>query len=511
MAIHRDVVFALAAAAALAACGGRERAQSEASPGDENSTAAKQSAATVDKDVAGLSYDADKLLRVQAIASGDSARAQVGDAAETATADGSDLIVCSQTHHTLQQNFDQVAVLRPATGIVWPGALVKVNAALLDGTPEPITLPPGPITLRVDLPGMGSQGTVSVPSPSGSSVQAAIDGALSWWNDNAYQDGYVNAASSSYALSSAYSSEQIALDLGVDVSWASVDVGAQFAYTSTSSKTVAMMLYKQTFYTVAIDTPGSPAAMLAIESISPEQMAAQLTADEPPGYVQSVAYGRIILFRMEATDALSSADMKAALQYSAGTVPVEASLEAKYKKILSESTITAVTIGGNAQVAAQVVAAQNAGDLVPIITGKSAVYSKDNPGVPIAYTVRFLKNNAIAKMGYSTDYTASECQRASPAWITVRNSGGAYSARATVKYVDRATQAPAELDASNITIGTQHDFLVPAGATGVECTAEEMWGFGWTRVFYQRWDAMTGDARFCLNGTTLSPGWDSCQ
>lgn len=430
--------------------------------------------------------------------------------ATTDTPVGSDLLMCTLTKHTLQQNFDQIAILRPTAGIVWPGALVKANTALLNGTPDPITLARGPITMQVDLPGIGDHGTVTVANPSGSTVQAAIDGALAWWNDNAYQDGYVNAANSSYQTSNAYSSEQMAIDLGFHVNWASLDVGTQLSFTSTATKSVAMMLFKQTFYTVTVDPPSSPAAMLS-DPVAEKDVMAQISADAPPAYVHSVAYGRIILFRMETTDAVSAADMKASLEYTAGVVPVDASLATKYKSILAKSTITAITIGGNAAVASQVVAARDAGDLQAVIVGKNAVYSKDNPGVPIAYTVRFLKDNALAKMGYTTDYTANECQRASPAWITVRNRSGFYTARASVKYVDYATKQPVELKASNITIGTQHDFFVPAGATGVECSASEMWGFGWTTVLRQSWPMLTSDVRFCMHGTTLSPGWNDCQ
>jgi hypothetical protein len=523
MATFRNVMLAGVSIIALASCGGGgsgQQSQSAASTsvassdpsntGAPSGTSASAAQFSVDAYVAGLAYDANRILTVQSIADGSSVRTQVGDPVETETADGADLIVCSQTKHSLQQNFDQVAILRPTAGIVWPGALVKANAALLDGTPEPITLARGATTLRVDLPGIGDHGTVLVQNPTGSSTQAAIDGALGWWNDNAYQEGYVNAASSSYLTSSAYSSEQAALDLGLHVSWASADVGTQFSAASSTEKSVAMMLFKQTFYTVTVDPPSSPAATLAT-SVNESAVKMQMTTEAPPAYVHSVAYGRIILFRMETTDAVSSADMKASLQYSAGVVPVEASLEAKYKSILAKSTVTAITIGGNAEAAVQIVTARNAGDLAPIITGKNAVYSKNNPGVPIAYTVRLLKDNAIAKMGYTTDYTANECRRASPAWITVRNSGGWYSARASVKYVDHATKQPVQINASNITIGTQRDFQVPAGATGVECWADEMWGFGWTNVFHQSWGALTNDVRFCLHGTTLSPGWNDCQ
>ena len=53
--------------------------------------------------------------------------------------------------------------------------------------------------------------------------------------------------------------------------------------------------------------------------------------------------------------------------------------------------------------------ARSAGDLVPIITGENAVYSRSNPGVPIGYVVKFLKDDQVAKLGYATEYTATEC------------------------------------------------------------------------------------------------------
>jgi len=47
--------------------------------------------------------------------------------------------------------------------------------------------------------------------------------------------------------------------------------------------------------------------------------------------------------------------------------------------------------------------------LVPIITGDNAVYSRNNPGVLIAYAVKYLKDDKVAKLGYTTEYTATEC------------------------------------------------------------------------------------------------------
>ena len=59
--------------------------------------------------------------------------------------------------------------------------------------------------------------------------------------------------------------------------------------------------------------------------------------------------------------------------------------------------------------ASEAVEARSAGDLVPIITGENAVYSRGNPGVPISYAVKYLKDDQVAKLGYTTEYTATEC------------------------------------------------------------------------------------------------------
>lgn len=95
--------------------------------------------------------------------------------------------------------------------------------------------------------------------------------------------------------------------------------------------------------------------------------------------------------------------------YAAGA-QVDGSLIARYEKILENSEVEVVTLGGNAAVASEAVTARSAGDLAPIITGENAVYSRENPGVPISYTVKFLQDDQLAKFGYTTQYTATECQ-----------------------------------------------------------------------------------------------------
>ena len=494
LALGKRGSLALAVAIAAAGCGG--------------SILEEHSDAAINEHVLGLTYDRSALLGVRKI-TGTEQRTPVGDPVEKEETEGANLLVCRATDYSLESNAEDVAILRPTSGIIWPGALVKANAGLLDGLPEPITLAPAPITLRVDLPGIGDHGTFVVEQPSNSAVQDGLDRALGWWNDNAYEEGYVNAANSSYRATTAFSSEQLALDVGLNVRWATGSVASQFSYTSTATSSVAMMVYKQVFYTVTLDTPESPAAMIA-DSVLHSQIEAQMTNDSPPAYVHSVNYGRIIMFRMETSEAVKSAEMEATMKYAAG-VSVDMTAESRYKSILQKSSITAVTIGGNAEVAAKAVIARNFGDLVPIITGSNAVYSKSNPGVPIAYTVRFLKDNTIAKMGYATSYKSTECTVWKESRLTIYN-GGIYVARAFARYYPRNQSTQVTIATGNFTQYLNRVLVVPAGATEVELWADAEWFIAsWDQIGYVKWDVAPEAIKYCLRGTSLSHSWGPCD
>jgi len=57
-----------------------------------------------------------------------------------------------------------------------------------------------------------------------------------------------------------------------------------------------------------------------------------------------------------------------------------------------------------------------------VIQGKNRCTPKAT-GQPIAYTIRFLKDGRLAKMGYSTDYTEMSYERHPHGWIGFKHSG----------------------------------------------------------------------------------------
>lgn len=363
--------------------------------------------------IANLTYNPDELLNVQDTGGESSKRTETDVRNTTSGLVQGQTEECRIVDYNLESNFDDVAILRPTNGVVFPGALVIGNQGLLDGAPDPLALDRSPATLRLDLPGIGGQGTIVVDDPSSNSaVQTGIDNALEWWNANAYQDGYVNAANSTYQATTSYAKKQFSLDVGLNVEWASGSLDSQFNFESTTTNRVAAIVFRQVFYTVTMDTPSSPASVFAPE-ITKAQAEAAFASDTPPAYVSSVSYGRIIMVRMETTEKDTSIELDAVLEYAGGFRSATGTLESKYDEVLKNSSLTVVTIGGNAEAASEAISLANINtgfdSLNDVITGENAVYNRNNPGVPIAYTVRYLKDNALAKMGYTTDYSVQTC------------------------------------------------------------------------------------------------------
>lgn len=369
-------------------------------------------AADINSYIRGLNYDPTALLNVQETG-GASSKRTLQDSSNTTNApvQGS-VLKCVNKDYSLANNFDDVAILRPTAGVVYPGSLVFGDQSMLDGAPNPITLPRAPMTLTVDLPGISEQGVFVVENPKNSTVQIGLDNALEWWNDNAYQDGYVNAANSSYQSATSYSSSQFSLDIGLNAQWATGSVAAQMGYESNSERRVAAIAFKQVFYTVTLDFPTSPADVFRSD-VSLAAIEEAFQSDTPPAYINSVSYGRIIMVRMETTNFDYSVDLSAVLNYASGVNSGTGTVNSIYDNVLQNSTLNVVTIGGNAEVAVSAIDAasieEGPGSLSAILSGENAIYSRDNPGVPIAYTVRYLKDNSLAKMGYTTEYRVEEC------------------------------------------------------------------------------------------------------
>lgn len=357
--------------------------------------------------IARLSYNPDQLLNVQ----NDPGKRVTRDQTNNTNNLGV-VTACRTRDFNIRSNFQDVVMFDPTIGVVYPGALVLGNQDLLDGTPQPLQISKAPTKIRVELPGIGANGNVEVQNPTYQNTQARIDEVLEYWNSEVAPQGYAIDAQTYFEKTTAYSREQMSLELGVSADWAGgSSFDSQFNYDQTTEKRVATLLYRQVYYEVVMETPDSPASVFGSD-VDTETVARLFSNDAPPAYVSSVQYGRIIMIRMETTNTDTNINLEAVLEYATAAKSATGTVNASYDRVISQSTFNVVTIGGNAETATKVITGsgvdEGEGGLNYVITD-GALYSRENPGAPIGYTVKYLKDNRIAKMGYNTDYRVTEC------------------------------------------------------------------------------------------------------
>jgi thiol-activated cytolysin len=123
------------------------------------------------------------------------------------------------------------------------------------------------------------------------------------------------------------------------------------------------------------------------------------------------------MVRMETTDTETEVNLEAALDYKTAKVDAAGEIDVNFEKVIKESTINIVAIGGNAEIATRVITGseveEGKGGLWEAID-EGALYSRSNPGAPIGYTVKYLKDNQIAKMGDNTKYSLRTCDPSFP-------------------------------------------------------------------------------------------------
>jgi thiol-activated cytolysin len=397
-----------------------------------------------------------------------------------------EVVVCTTTQHTLTKNLSEVAIL--STGAVaFPGALLMADERLKSGGPTPIGLPRAKLMLTVLLPGSPNPSGLVDPTTSG--VQSFLNEKLEEWNkfteSNENHQNYGNAANTFVNYSTAYTKQQVAASLGFRAEWARGAASTQLDVSSTTERSVVFCYYKQVFYTVKINPPGAPSDVFD-PSVSLVDLRDIISDSAPPAYVDSVDYGRILLVRMETSAVDTSVNLHAAFkQATQGGVTASGDLQAKYDDIIKNASFTAVAIGGGTAVTAPIFNGAVAGELQGLKEYFNAGrYSRENPGLPIAYVVRFLKDNVFATIGATTDFTETECTRYKNISIQIVHHGG-YIAKFYWSWSDMdalGNYTPGGGGESGpVTAGWTTTVWIPGTARDVELRGEADTGIVWNR------------------------------
>lgn len=310
---------------------------------------------------------------------------------------------CTTQNVTETQQYDRVVAYAANSDSLYPGALLTADS-VLTGLFTQVVLPRASQTISVSLENLGGTKQAQLKDPSLSSYRDALSGIL---------DAEVTGSTPANIYSEieeVHSENQLNMALGIQASWGLgvASLRSSFNFSDQTVRSRYVVRYTQAYYTVDLDAPQVPSAMLG-SGVSLEDVQAKMDPQRPPVYVSSVTYGRMVLFTFESQ--YSAEEMSAALDFAySGGVDVKGDVSVTYKDIISQSKITAFILGGDAGSASQTIDSYDA--LISFIKS-GGNYSRQSPGAPIAYKLSYLKDNSPARMSFTTDYTVRDCTRVS--------------------------------------------------------------------------------------------------
>lgn len=395
---------------------------------------------------------------------------------------------------------------------VFLGGLYKANQNLLENQPELISLARAKGTASVDLSGMIQSDSRIEADPTTSGMQSAMNTLVERWTKN-YSSSHSVPARVQYESTTAYSMNQLKAKFGADFEKAGAPLKIDFEAVQKGEKQIEVVNFKQIYYTATFDAPTNPAAVFD-KSVTPEDLKQRgVDSQTPPVYVSNVSYGRQIYVKFESTS--KSTELKAAINAVIKGATIAPNSE--WSRLLKNTSVTAVIVGGNASGAAKVVTGtvENLKELIR----EGANFSAQSPAVPISYKTAFLKDNAQATLQNSTDYIETKVTSYKNGFLKLHHKG-AYIARYYI-YWDEITydeQGNPEIrsrqwedNGKNRTSGFQTEIQFRGNVRNLRIKVQEKTGLVWEpwRTVYNRTDLPLVQQRTITHwGTTLNPKVD---
>jgi len=300
--------------------------------------------------------------------------------------------------HDVVENIESVLYLGLNDDVIWPGSMI-LGAMAHSFVYDPVTLPRAPITLSVslELSSTGDSITEVVRDPRLSTVRQGISDLLA----EAVTEDTSVPAKVDFLYEEVFSQSQMDLFFGTDLSYGAGSLQTQFDFESTVEKTRIVAKYQQVYFTIDMDTPRNASAFFP-SNTDPEELAEAIPEGSNPLYVAGVSYGLMAIMTIESN--FSSREVRTALKaaYEAGVADLELEFDSKDREVLEDSTIKIIVYGGSTQNLDRI---SGGFEGFMDIVSASHEFTPESPGVPLAYKFRHVRDNTLALVTLTSQYT----------------------------------------------------------------------------------------------------------
>lgn len=301
---------------------------------------------------------------------------------------------CRNKKYKWAPGYEEPLLFDPTADVLWVGNLLKAES-ITDGSYTPIPVDRRPLILSTSLQNINGSPKDTLFNPSLSSYRESMN--------KMFQQGVngATAANVSFDITEVRAAEEFKLSIGANYGGFWGNVKSSFDWSTAQEMSRYTVTFHQIYYSVDMDIPTSPSDLF----LTPPDL--NQFGEYSPVYVSSIKYGRMGLFTFESSK--SSEEVNAALQASFSFFGQKGGIDvsAHHKETINSSNIRAFIVGGSGIYAVQAIQGFE-GMKQWILEGGN--YSQDSPGVPMAYQLRFLKDNSLAKVVLSSEYTVRTCE-----------------------------------------------------------------------------------------------------
>lgn len=296
--------------------------------------------------------------------------------------------------------FNEMFTLDPTTDVIYPGALLK-GESIPTGEYIGIDADRAPITISTSLSNITGKPSIVVDNPNNlSEVRARINTLLGQEVNGA------TPAQINLDIAEVYSEEHMSAAIGANYRGATKKISANLDFNSSNYKNTFVLKFIQRYFTLDLNSPGSSPSDLFTNLPNVETL-----GSTNPVYVSSVTYGRMVLYTVESDSSITK--VKAAFDASVGSL--DGTIDLEHQETINSSNIKALIIGGSGAGAVQAI---NGPDKVYEFIADGGNYSKDSPGFPLAYKLKFVKQGfPVAKVVLATEYQVRDCDLAYPEFL----------------------------------------------------------------------------------------------
>ena len=288
-----------------------------------------------------------------------------------------------------------------AADVIYPGALLQ-GKSLADGiNPAPIPVARGAGTISYNLINANLNSTFDVDEVSKSSIQNGMNniiaGAIAAGQDKPADNFNIE-------YHSIEQEEQLALELGVKFETFASEVKSELSFSTDMDYNRTLVKMTQSFYTMSYDIPTSIDEFFD-PSVTPEQLATYVQADNPATFISSVVYGRIFYMLIESTSSRQKMDAELRATYKG--VKGGASGEVSISNInsLDDVKIKVIAYGGRGS--AKLLGITDINEIADLLDESSDIRS----GLPLSYTVRSVERpDKIVGTTLATSYNKVNCE-----------------------------------------------------------------------------------------------------